>query len=307
MPEPNQKQHPNSNALSALKVTVASALLRILSLVPLPLGYCAGILLGELIYWLYGSRRKVTLTNLAACYPELNSMQIRRLSRQHFHHMVIGVFTLSIAWWASPKRLQRLSTFHHREHLDTALQQGKNVILMAPHFTSLEILGGILFNEMPMTSMYQHHRNHALDAEITRRRTRFGSVLYDYKSSLKGLVKSIREGIPFYYLPDQDPGKTRGVFAPFFGIQTATFPALSKLARLGNASVIPCMARIRKYGTGIDIIFANALQDYPTGDPVEDATIMNHAIEQLIENAPAQYFWSHKRFKTRPDGEDPFY
>jgi KDO2-lipid IV(A) lauroyltransferase len=214
---------------------------------------------------------------------------------------------MSIAWWASKQRIKRLATFHQREYFDQALEQNKNIILLAPHFTSLELLGAILVSQTHMSSMYQTHRNPSLDTEMIRRRTRFGTNLFNYKSSMKGLVRSIRDGVPFYYLPDQDPGKTRGVFAPFFGIQTATFPALSKLSRLGDATVIPCMARVRRFGTGIDVVFDRPLENYPTSDQVADAATMNRAIEKLIVNAPEQYFWSHKRFKTRPDGEPPFY
>ncbi len=113
--------------------------------------------------------------------------------------------------------------------------------------------------------------------------------------------------MPFYYLPDQDPGKKKGIFAPFYGIPTATYPALPKLAKLGNAQVIPCMARLKRFGFGFDVIYGNPLDNFPTDDLGADVTAMNQAIEALIEHAPEQYFWSHKRFKTRPDGEHPFY
>ncbi len=131
-------------------------------------------------------------------------------------------------------------------------------------------------------------------------------TLYNYRDTSAGLIKSIRRGQPFYYLPDQDPGRN-GVFAKFYKIETATYPSLNRIAELGNACVVPCMAKLRRFGTGFDIYFDPPLKNYPTGDDIEDATQMNKAIERLISYAPAQYFWSHRRFKTRPEGEEAFY
>ena len=120
------------------------------------------------------------------------------------------------------------------------------------------------------------------------------------------MIKAVRNGTPLYYLPDQDPG-SKGVFVPFFDIQTSTYTSLGKLAKLGKAVVVPCMAKITAYGLKIDIIFDPPMEKFPGGDSVEDAATMNKAIENLISIAPEQYFWSHKRFKTRPKGEKPFY
>lgn len=281
--------------------------LRAFSYLPLPLMYFLGIAIGEVIYRVYGSRRYVAKTNLSACFPDYPQSKINRLARRHFHSMIVGVMAMTVAWWASPERLKRLSTVPDRHTLDNIIASGKNVIFLAPHFVSLEYLGGFLFSQMEMSSMYQKNKNPYLERVILERRTRFGSRMYDYKEVSTSMIKSIRQGMPFYYLPDQDPGQRRGVFAPFFNIQTSTYPSLNKISKLGKASVIPVMARIRKYGLGFEIMLDDPLENYPVGDDIADATTMNRAIEKLISYAPEQYFWSHKRFKTRPPGEEPFY
>ena len=247
------------------------------------------------------------MRNISACFPELPENRVRNMACRHFRHMAMALFTMSVAWWSSRRRLERLARFRHRDYLDNCLQAGRNVILLVPHFTSLEILGITLFSQYPMTSMYQRHHNPFMDRLIRQKRGRFGTVLFPQKSSLKPLVKSIRSGIPFYYLPDQDPGHSRGVFVPFFGIQAATHASLGKLAEIGDAVVIPCMATVSRYGTRLDIVFNPPLENFPTGDRESDAAAMNRTIEELVLLAPEQYFWSHKRFKTRPPGEPPFY
>jgi KDO2-lipid IV(A) lauroyltransferase len=121
------------------------------------------------------------------------------------------------------------------------------------------------------------------------------------------VIKLVRAGNPFYYLPDQDPGSGDKVFAPFFGVQTAVTPGLSRLARLSNAVVIPCLSRILPGGKGYEVRFLPAFNDFPTDDPVKDAAYLNRMIEEQVRKMPAQYFWVHRRFKSRPDGEPSLY
>ena len=136
---------------------------------------------------------------------------------------------------------------------------------------------------------------------------RFGVVLYARNAPAKSMIRAMRAGLQFYYLPDQDPGDGQGVFAPFFSIPAATFGALGRLARLGAARVVPCATRLLPRGRGYEIIFAPPLENFPSGDEARDAAAMNRAIEELIALMPEQYLWSHRRFKTRPPGEPPFY
>lgn len=280
---------------------------RVFSYLPLRVMYFIGIGLGEIVYWFYGSRRRITKINLTTCFPDYPPKKIQQLVRRHFHAMAIGVMIVAYAWWGTATQFEHLITVRNKKILDNLINSKQNIIILAPHFVLLEFLGFYFFSKMNMTSMYRKHENSYIDQFIFQRRMRFGGRMYNYKDTSTSLIKSIRNGVPFYYLPDQDPGKNRGVFAPFYDIQTATYPALNKISRLGNAKVVPCIARLRKFGRGIEIIFEQPLENYPSGDDVKDATTMNQAIEKLIAHAPEQYFWSHKRFKTRPPGEDSFY
>ena len=300
-------------------VWLMTGLLRLLSWLPLPVLYGLGVVFGELAWLLHRPRRKITLRNLAACFPQHTRAEIHALGRGHFRSLVMAVLISGVAWWGGKARLRRLTRWQNREILDAARRRGENIIFLAPHFTGLEYGGIFLSTLAPMLSMYQHHKNPLLDALTRRHRARFGIRLYPRRAPAKSMIRQLQQGHWFYYLPDQDPGreksaaqgkgkgKRKQVFAPFYSIPTATYAALGRIARLGNATVIPCATRIRSWGRGVEIILAAPLADYPCGDATRDATTMNRAIEALIAHAPEQYFWSHRRFKTRPAGEMPFY
>lgn len=285
--------------------------LRLLSWLPLPVLWLLGAVVGELACQLHRRRRKITLRNLGACFPTHSDAELRALARGHFRSLVMVVLAAGVAWWGSATRLKRLTRFQRREILDDANQRGESIIFLAPHFAGLECGGLCLSTLAPMVSMYRPHKNPLMDALIFQHRSRFGAIQYPSDAAAKSMIGLLRQGRWFYYLPDQDPGRSshpkESVFAPFYSIPTATYAALGRLARLGNATVIPCATRILPWGRGFEIIFNPPLADYPCGDAALDTAKMNRAIEQLIAHAPQQYFWSHRRFKTRPVGEPPFY
>ncbi len=281
--------------------------LRVVSCLPMRVIYVLGAGIGEALYWVHRSRRRVTVTNLSKCFPELSPGKIKALARAHFRKLVIGGLTMPVAWWGSSDRIGRICTYRNRQVLDEIQKDGRNTIILAPHFVGLEFLGMFLFSQMEMCSMYQKHKNPLLNEFMLQRRSRFGSRLYSKRSSLFSLIKMVKSSVAFYYLPDQDPGKKQGVFAKFYGIETATYDSLNRISKQTNALVLPCMAKLQPFGRGYEIIFDQPLKNYPTGNGIADATTMNRAIEKLITQAPEQYFWSHRRFKTRPRGEAPFY
>jgi len=212
-----------------------------------------------------------------------------------------------IAWWASKRRLKRLFRIRGREHYDRALARGQNIILLVPHFLGLEVAVSRLALERPMVTVFRHPDSVPLRVVVERGRKRFGLKLIEHNQPFTALVRTVKSGTPLYYLPDQDAGRRNAVFAPFFGIPASTFAALGRLAQMTDAIVIPCIARQRAYGRGYEILFQPPLKNFPTGNVVADATRMNAEIEQYVRKWPAQYFWVHKRFKTRPEGERNFY
>lgn len=298
--------------------------MRLLSWLPLPFLYCFGAGCGECAYWLHHGRRKITIRNLSACFPDKRSAEIRALARSHFRALAGAVFIIAVGWWGSKNRLNRLTRFRNREIFDEAIKRGDNIIFLVPHFVGLEHGGAYMSVLAPTINMYQRHKNPLMEALIKQHRARFGALQVARTGLSKSVIQLIRSGRPFYYLPDQDPGNNKSVFAPFYSIPTATFASLGPIARLCKATVIPCMTRILPWGRGYEIIFDQPLFNYSSdkkdsrstkhesesekeNNEIREATEMNQAIEELIAHAPAQYLWSHRRFKTRPADAPPFY
>ena len=281
-------------------------IMRMLAYLPLPLLAVLGTCVGELSYCLFSSRRKIAKKNVQSCFPQWPDKKTADVTRKCFRLIGQAIFFSAFSWWANKDKLNRKVTIINREHYDNALRQGKNIILLAPHFCALEIAGIVLSQERPMISMYQHTKNCMVDRLVKNGRGRFDGILVERNEPLRNLIRLIRKGYPFYYLPDQD-ARDKGVFAPFFGIQASTIPVLGKFAAMSKSVVIPCSTKILDYGRGFEVYLGNPIENFPTGEDVKDTTLMNQTIEKMIEAMPEQYFWVHKRFKTRPAGEPAFY
>lgn len=285
---------------------VGFALLRLSAFLPLRVLALLGAALGMAFYAVHAPRRRIAATNLALCFPAMSAHARRRLLRAHFRALGQGIFDVALAWWASPARLRRLCRIEGDEHLAHARARG-GVVLLAPHFAALELGGMRLAIDHTCATMYKKAKNALATWFFMRRRPRFGGVAVERRAGARVAVRAIKDGLLFYYLPDQDLGAAHSVFAPFFGVPTATVPALSRLAELGSAQVLPFFTYQRPWGAGYDIVIGAPLAGFPSGDSVRDAAAMNAAIEAGILRAPAQYFWVHKRFKTAPPGAAPRY
>ncbi len=250
--------------------------------------------------------RRIASRNIELCFPELGPDERRRLLGRHFRAAGIALLNLGVAWFAPAWRLRRVVTLRDEHHLDAVLARGRNAILLAPHFMGLDIGGIRVSMDRRIVSMYRKSRSPLLEY-LFRRRERFGAFMVMHLASLRPLIRSIRDGMQFYYLPDQDMGERLSVFVPFFGIPAATVTALSRIAESTNAAVVPCTTHVLPYGRGCEVRFHPALKDFPGKDPVEDAKRMNEEIERLVREKPEQYMWSYRRFKTRPNNEPSFY
>lgn len=286
---------------------IGIALLRALVLLPLPILWWIGGALGMLFYAVHFPRRRIAHINIDLCFPEWSARARRQLVRRHFRALGRGLFDIGIAWWASRRRLQRLVHVRNGEHYQALRAGGRGFIVLTPHFVAQEVGGIFLSLEQRGVALFKDTRNAVVNYLYRRYRQRFHGTVFEYAQGLKPIVRTIRAGQAFYYLPDQDLGRKLSIFVPFFGVSTATVPALSKLSRLSDAPVVPCITVQRRFGTGYDLVFASPLSNFPSDDIERDTVRMNQAIEQTVLLAPAQYFWVHKRFKTRPPGEPRVY
>jgi KDO2-lipid IV(A) lauroyltransferase len=255
--------------------------------------------LGAILYRF--GRGRVTDINLALCFPELTASERREIAIKHFRMLGRNALELSIMVWGSEAQLQRMIQVEGMEHLRA--MTGRPVIALAPHFIGLNMGGIRVAYEYPgSASMYSRQKNPTVEKVFMRARTRFGTpVLVSRQEGLRNAIRVIRSGKAFYFLPDMDFGRRDSIFAPFFGIPTATITTLPRLAQITGAKVMPVITR--QVGDGYVVKFYPPWDDYPTGDLEADVRRMNAFIEERVREMPDQYFWAHKRFKTRPPGE----
>jgi KDO2-lipid IV(A) lauroyltransferase len=269
----------------------------------LPLSWIAALggALGSVIYRF--GRGRVTRINLKLCFPELTDAEIDALGRRHFRMLGRNALELSLMVWGNEEHLLKLVRHEGLENLKDAAARGEPVIAFAPHFIGLNMGGIRVAYEWPgSASIYSRQKNPVLDRIFLRARLRFGSpTLVSRQEGLRAVIRVIKSGKALYFLPDMDFGRRDAIFSPFFGIPTATITALPRLAKLTGARVIPVVTR--QVGDGYVVRFFPPWENYPTGDLDADVRRMNAFIEDRVREMPDQYFWAHKRFKTRPPGD----
>lgn len=288
------------------------AVLRLLQRLPLPLLAALGWGLGQLLYALAGSRRRIALRNLELCFPDWPLAQRRRVARRHFGWVARSVLERALLWWGDEARIRRLIRVEGDIGLAEREMQasGRPTMWLCPHFVGLDVAGAaiLLFQPRPGASIYQAQSNPVIDAEMRRGRLRFGDVqIFARNESVKPLMRAVREGRGFFNLPDMDFGAKDAAFVPFFGVPAATLLAPSRMARALGMVVQPVIAELLPGGRGYVVRFLDPLPDFPTADAVADTAALNRWIEARIRERPEQYLWVHKRFKTRPPGEPPLY
>lgn len=256
--------------------------------------------IGGLLWWLAAPRRRVTLVNLKLCFPDLSEAQRNALGRRTFHNIARALVDHGVLATISRDAFDRYVRVEGAQHLTDPAN--RPLIMVAPHFVGLDA-GGLALNTMARAvSIYARSRNPEWDRWLFDIRNRFNTPLLIQREGfdLRAAVRALKDGLPFYYLPDQDPGERNGIFVPFFGISTATLPMVPRLAKMAGAKVVICVTEMTADGYVFHI--EPPLENYPSGDVEADTARMNAEIERWARRLPDQYLWTHKRFKTRPAG-----
>ena len=279
--------------------------MRVLAHVPLPALRALGWCLGQLLYVLAVPRRKVALRNLALCFPKATVAQRSRWARETF--VVFCQTWLDRSWlWFAPR-----DVVQRRVRLQGALNELEGdtpTIIFAPHFYGMDAGGTALTLHTPraFTSIFSTHPDPAVDAWFMAGRQRFGDVrMLNRADGVKPIISNLRKGGLLYLLSDMDFGPGESIFVPFYGVPTATVPSLPRFARLGRAKVIGMYTRLTPTGYVAEI--TPAWEGYPSDDVEADTAQMNLRLQTYIDTMPGQYYWVHKRFKTRPAGEPSVY
>ena len=280
----------------------------LLSGLPLAVQAAIGRGLGRLLWVLAGSRRKIALRNLELTMPDKSPEERRAIARENFQWIARSILERGLLWHASHDRLKRL--IQVEGDIGFAARTPGAVMWLVPHFVALDVAGVAtqLLQTRLVGSIYQKQSIAAFDQAIRQGRLRFGNgdVFSRHEKALP-LIRAIRRGYAFFNLPDMDFGPQEAVFVPFMGVPAATLLAPSKMAKALSMTVQPVVAEILPGGQGYRVRFLEPWTDFPTDDPVADAARMNAWIGEEVRRNPAQYYWVHKRFKTRPPGEASLY
>jgi KDO2-lipid IV(A) lauroyltransferase len=283
-------------------------LMWLLHWLPLPLLGRFGAAIGSLLFATLRSRRHIALTNLRLTMPELTEDERIDIARRHFQAYSRSVWERAILWWAPEARLKRLIQIEPNGVIPVAEMTGKPTILLCPHFVCLDVAGAAIAMEASASSMYVTQKNAAFDQVLRAGRARFKPVkLFTRQDGIKPILRALRDKLPYFMLPDMDFGEKDAEFVPFFGIQAATLTATARIAATTGAQVMPVIATFLPNYQGWRVKFYPVWDNYPGEDMVAATRRMNEFIEERVRESPAEYFWTHKRFKTRPSGEPSLY
>jgi Kdo2-lipid IVA lauroyltransferase/acyltransferase len=281
------------------------AVMRLIAHLPLAWVRALGHALGLVLYALVWPRRKVVDVNLRLCFPQWPAAQRRRVARAVFVAVAQSFLDRAWLWHAPPDVVKR------RLHVTGAVHElagAGPTVLFCPHFVGLDAGVTAMSQQLPrrFVGIYTRQSNPVIDAWVLKGRNRFGGARPMSRSEgVRELIAALRSGDVMYLLPDMNFGPEESIFVPFYGVPAATVPSLSRFARLGRAKVVPLLTRITPQGYDVQVL--PAWRDFPTDDLEADTALMNERLQDYIDGMPEQYYWVHKRFKSRPAGQKPVY
>lgn len=258
-----------------------------------------GKFLGRLAHRFAARRRAITRRNLALAFPELSEDERNAMALAHFESLGASLMEMGLGRWASDDKLVRMTRIEGIEHVEQAVQDGRGIILLSAHFTSLEISGRVFkLHCPPYDAVYRRNRSEFM-TEILRTGREVSARRTIEKSDIKSMIRSLREGTPVWYAPDQSYNRKQSAVLPFFGVPAMTNTATSTLARLGKAVALPFFSRRLPEG-GYVVTILPPIENFPSDDPVEDTRKYVAILEQQIRLAPEQYYWIHRKYKDLP-------
>lgn len=269
-----------------------------------------GATLAWLILRIAKSRVRIVRLNLTLCFPEWSEKEREREVRAHFRALAQSLVDRGVLWYGTPEAIQEMVSLQGAERINTLIAEGRRVLMLAPHFVALDAAATALTMVLPSSAtMYTPQSDAAVDTIVRNGRGRFNKVfLVSRKDGVRQLIRHLQIPRPVYYLPDMDFGRQGAVFVPFFGIPAATLEATAQLARKWDAVVLPIIDFWDPATGKYQVEVLDPLNDFPGEGSLEEATArLNQHIESWVRRCPSQYYWVHRRFKTRPLGETKYY
>jgi KDO2-lipid IV(A) lauroyltransferase len=286
---------------------IGVGIMKLIAMLPWKVLMAIGRTLGAGIERFPSPRREVAATNIALCFPELDAAAQKKLVDAHLRDIGMMLIEFALGWMGSDRAIARIPVrFEGLEHLEAAHAQGRGVLLVGGHFSHLELCARLVSQRIRIAGMYRHMDNPVFEWAVLRARLGYARAMFD-KDDIRGTVKYLRSGGTLWYAPDQDMRSKDNAFVPFFGVIAATITGTHHLARMSRSVVIPFFHRRLPGNQGYALRLGAPLEGLPSADAEADTARVNLSIEQMVREAPEQYLWVHKRFKTRPEGSPPIY
>ena len=286
-----------------LGVRLLLVCLKLSSKLPYRVQMSMGSLAGQIIFFYARGRRAIAAKNLALCFPELTNGERQKLLRAHFTSLGRALFESGLAYWATDERLRPLVKISGLDNLQAALSRGNGVILIAGHFTSMELCGRLLGLDVDYDAVIRPFSNTEIDAIAQSGRHRaFRSAIP--KKRFRQVLKGLKANRAVLIMVDQASTASNKVMAPFFSIPAATSVNAARIAKKTGAAMLPLIGLREPDLSGYRVEIGEQLEAFPTGDAMTDATRTNSLIEEQVRRAPDQYYWIHRRFKNEPSPYD---
>ena len=256
--------------------------------------------IGRLAHRFAVTRRAITRRNIELCFPEFSVAERNQLALQHFEALGASLMEMALGRWAAEKKLLGMTRIEGAQHIQQTLDEGYGVMLISAHFTALDVAGHALRQFCPPYDVVYRRFRNPLTSEIVASTREVTARRVIEKSDLKAMIRSLREGIPVWYAPDQSYHLKQSALLPFFGVPAMTNIATTTIAKLGRAKAVPFWPRRLPEG-GYEILVMPPIEGLPGDDPEEDTKKYVAVLEEQIRRCPEQYYWVHRKFKNRPE------
>lgn len=293
-----------------LKYRLIESLFRYFGRISTPKRLRIGAFLAALMPYVARRRTHIVRTNLKLCFPNAELETLRRWEKEHLRLFTQSMIDRGLLWYGDPERIRQEVAISGFEHIDNLVQAKQPLLMLAPHFIGLDAAATrISMGLTEACTMYKPQRDPDFDEMIRLGRGRFNEIhLLSRKEGIRGIIRYMRRGVPVYYLPDMDFGRNESIFVPFFGVPSATLPSTAQIAKSFKASVVPIVTRLDIQTGRYEVEVLPALANFPGEQDIEEATTrINQELEQWVLRDIPQYYWVHRRFKTRPEGEAKLY
>ena len=296
------------NLFSQMMNYVLLGILYILRSLPVSVNHWIGDALGSLASMLPIERKKVVDINLKLCFPELSNQQRRSLALKHWKLFGRSITERGYLWLGSKEEVRKL--VHVVSEVD--LTDGQPRMFFSMHLLGIEagLIGASLYMsdigiQHPMT-LYIKMKNDFFDVKIKSWRERFGGQMI-LRQNGRALIRAIKSQQIVIISPDMDLGLQDSIFVPFFGVLTCTVTSIPRFANLTQTQVCPLITTLNPDGKSYTCHIGKPLENFPTNDETQDTIRLNQFFEAQITPRPEEYYWVHKRFKNRPEGQARYY